>query len=231
MSRHDHYVDDLSSIIRSLCRKADEGWYLDIGANRPDKYSTTYWMYKSGFSGVAVDANPMFAESWGACRPRDLFFNFAVGGGSTSQAAQANEEIQLYVFEDDTLSTCSGIDAERYLARGERLISVRDVRIITVMDLIALTRYADMRERCVYMSVDIEGMEDAVLSGINFSIFRPTVIEVEVKNQSLAGVSKSPVGTLLRGNGYSPVAKGLLNVVFIDERSHLVDWVPDGLRG
>jgi hypothetical protein len=88
-----------------------------------------------------------------------------------------------------------------------------------------------MIDNCFYMSIDTEGMELSVLRGVDFSIFRPKIIEVEIKKTSLSKLAHHEIARLLDDNGYSPVAKGLLNAIFIDQMSAQFDWLPIECRG
>lgn len=58
---------------------SNELFYLEIGAGHPKWMSNTYLLYRLGFSGVVVDANPSFCEQLRSVRPRDIVVNAAVG--------------------------------------------------------------------------------------------------------------------------------------------------------
>ena len=54
--------------------------YIDIGAHTPVKCSNSYFLYRAGAVGVAVDPISTFTLHWKIWRPRDLFLTKAVVG-------------------------------------------------------------------------------------------------------------------------------------------------------
>src|SRR5438045_8009791 len=48
------------------------GYFVDVGAHHPIRLSNTYLLYRCGWSGINVDANPDGIELFRKKRPRDL---------------------------------------------------------------------------------------------------------------------------------------------------------------
>jgi hypothetical protein len=54
------------------------GFYVDLGAFHPISHSTTYTLYKFGWSGVCVDISKETCEIFKKVRPRDEIFHCAI---------------------------------------------------------------------------------------------------------------------------------------------------------
>ena len=55
------------------------GFYVDIGAFDPIVSSNTYLLYRRGWRGINIDANPDALPRFDTHRPRDINLNAAVG--------------------------------------------------------------------------------------------------------------------------------------------------------
>ena len=45
-------------ILRRLFEKQKLGFYVDVGAHHPKRFSNTYFFYKQGWNGINIDAMP-----------------------------------------------------------------------------------------------------------------------------------------------------------------------------
>src|SRR5215831_3973844 len=57
----------------------DKGFYIDVGANDPDKDSVTKAFYERGWRGINVEPVPQWFERLEKARPRDLNLQLALG--------------------------------------------------------------------------------------------------------------------------------------------------------
>jgi hypothetical protein len=66
------------------------------------------------------------------------------------------------------------------------------------------------------LSIDIEGLDLAVLRTLDFRAHRPAAICAETKKPATPHDS-TPVARLLRTKGYVPCAGSLYNTIFVDQ--------------
>jgi len=45
-------------ILRRLFEKQNTGFYVDVGAHHPKRFSNTFFFYKKGWRGINIDAMP-----------------------------------------------------------------------------------------------------------------------------------------------------------------------------
>src|SRR3989344_8600628 len=82
-------------IIKNLLHKK-KGFYVDIGAHHPYRYSNTYLLYKSGWHGINIEPTPKSKKLFDRLRDRDI--NLQVAAGKKSN-------LKLYIFYDSALNT------------------------------------------------------------------------------------------------------------------------------
>lgn len=92
-----YYSQDGEDImIKKLFPKSD-GFYVDIGAHHPFRFSNSFLFYKMGWTGVCVDPLPSANLLFKIWRKRYVFLPYGVG---------LNEGMRTYfMFSDPALNT------------------------------------------------------------------------------------------------------------------------------
>ena len=184
--------------------------YLDIGAHDPTRYSNTYFLYKRGFRGVLVEPNPYKCNDLRNVRPNDVCIQAGVGKKNT-------QSMTLYVMSRDTLSTFDKKEALKMQDGGEaEIIKEVHVPILTVNDIVKGYLSGEAPD---FLSVDTEGFDVQVLSGIEFEKVRPKIICVETLSYSVSGKARKnkKVMQLLKKAGYIVYADTYINTIFVDK--------------
>src|SRR6187431_556967 len=83
-------------ILNRILEKKTCGFYVDVGAHHPKRFSNTYLFYQKGWRGINIDAMPGSMAEFRNFRPRDINIEAAVG---------AAKEIPFYVFDEKALNT------------------------------------------------------------------------------------------------------------------------------
>ncbi len=179
--------------------------YVEIGVNHPWINSTTAAMYAAGGSGVLVDPLSEFDSLIRATRSRDHWVNVFAGDGSVDQE-------EFYVIEGTGLSTKFAVNAEKAKERGfnSATVVVPAVRTSQIFDSSGLIEVH-------FLSIDVEGEEFAVLSGLDFDIHRPWIICVEGILPGEFKKTQDGVRDLLLGKNYLHTHFDGLNDWFVSE--------------
>lgn len=214
-----HSIDGTDLITAELLRDVNEGFYVDIGANHPKKNSNTYYLYKQGWSGVAVDGNQYFEGLWHEHRPLDKFLTSLVSGEI--------KEVDFRIFPDDTMSSMNSEQIKLYEGRfNEKIINVIPATTTTLANL----KQEYFQEKEVHLlSVDIEGEDLNCLIGANFESWKPGVVVVEIKHLSLYDVGSSDIVKFLTSHGYRFISKTPLNAIFVYPDKPYLAWIPKSL--
>ena len=215
-------------ILASLLRDSEHRTFLDIGSSEPIENSNTYYFYKKGWRGVAVDGRDLAAD-WERARPGDLFVRSLLGdsdGGS----------IDYWIFPDPTMNTADADTAARYASR----FSEADVKLVSVPVRRGYDVYQEVGGRpdrgstCApeIVSVDVEGFEIPVLKGLLEPDrgWRPAVLVVETKLFNfLRPLEHDIVDYLVGVHCYALVAKTPLNAFFVDPANSCFNWMPSSM--
>ena len=162
------YAQELEDFILSeYLSDISNGFYVDIGANDPWELSVTKYFYNHGWSGINIDPEENCIKELDIDRPRDINLLTAVG--------DSNGEVCFYHIGVNTLSTAN---------KEVALIAKKDGYDVseTSVPITTLTSILDtylMSTDIHFCKIDVEGFEKEVISGIDFSKYRPWLLCIE----------------------------------------------------
>jgi FkbM family methyltransferase len=191
-----HFGDDIA--LECLFRETfgldalRSGFYVDVGAFHPTKYSNTFRFYRRGWSGVVIDLELDKVQAFRIRRPRD----------TAVQAAVSATPGQL-TFYGDSFSPFTTSDANNTgaLERSTRF----ELTTRTLTDILDQTKYRD--RQIDLLDVDCEGMDLDVLQSLNFERYRPKIVSVEIHAASIERVQASDTHRFLCALGYTYVSR------------------------
>ena len=109
--------------IMNLFNKNFKGKFLDVGCYHPTRHNNTYLMYKSGWSGINIDLNPLTIELFNYMRPRDVNINTGVSDTETEKKLLATVDTlaqnRTIIMITHRLSTLKGCDRVIRLHKGK----------------------------------------------------------------------------------------------------------------
>lgn len=184
--------------------------YLDIGAFHPSIGSNTFSFYVRGSRGVLVEPNPFMAELLRKARPEDVVLDVGV-------SADGSKEADYYVLRDrPQLNTFSREQADRYVAEAGPGTIEKVVRMpLRPVNEILAEHFAGAPPDLV--SIDVEGLDLAILQSLDFTRFRPAVFCVETLVYG-GNQQREPTLELMREHGYAVRAGTFVNTIFVDEQ-------------
>jgi FkbM family methyltransferase len=194
-----------SLILDRLFNNRNEGFYIDIGAHHPKRFSNTFSMYRRGWRGISIDPTPGLSEKFECLRRGDLFIPVAV--------SDIEQPTEFFQFDEPALNTFSRSLASQYRSAGYTQVSTQLImtrRLDGILAEYALGREID------FMSIDVEGHELSVLRSNDWTRFRPRVLLVEILDFNLEQAAQSPVHSHLVDLGYKLFAKTLNTVIYKD---------------
>jgi FkbM family methyltransferase len=186
--------------------------YLDIGANHPSYISNTYYFYLRGSHGVCIEPNPSLCKQIKKIRPRDVVLNAGVGIDSLKEA-----DFYLFPPEADGLSTFSKSEAEYWGKVGMKnvgKIKYKEVIKIPLMNINEIIE-KNFDERPDFLSMDVEGLDLAILKSLDYSKFSPKVICVEtlLYDENQLESKNMEIIKFLEAKGYSVYADTHVNTI------------------
>lgn len=177
-------------VLYHIFRDTSVGFYIDVGANHPTYWSDTKIFYENGWSGINIEPLQEHCQSLRRERKRDI--NLCVAAG------EAKGEMTL--FQHDDLSTLKKNVAElAEIQRKEKFPGIK-VPVMTLAEICSL--YCANRTVINFMKIDVEGFEYNVLKGMDFTKWKPQVLQLEASEPFTARPTYPDFEPLLKQFGY-----------------------------
>lgn len=185
------------------------GFYVDVGAHDPWRFSNTCYFYQRGWHGINIDPRPGVKAIFDSERPRDINLEVAV--------AREPGTLTYYYFDEPLLN---GFDRNLCESRDRegkhRILGQRQIPALPLAAL--LQEHVGESQQIDFLSVDAEGMDLDVLKSNDWKKFHPTfVLAEEISLEALSGDRRSEIASFLRPWGYIPVARTRLTTIFANE--------------
>lgn len=180
--------------------------YLDIGANHPFNISNTALLYQNGSRGINIEANPHLFDSFIKYRPEDINLNVGVGTNE--------DDLDLFIMQDHTLSTFSEEECNQLQEFGKQLKEIKRIKVLPIYTI--LNEYSN-NNTPDFLSLDVEGLDLAILKSIDFQKLSPKIICVEAAEYSPigAGERKNELIDFLVSKNYYEYANTNLNAIMV----------------
>lgn len=176
--------------IKSFFENKTNGFYVDVGAHHPERYSNTYLLHKLGWSGVNIDANPETIKLFERDRPKDK--NLLTG------VAKESTDMTYWMFSDPAVNTFSEAEAKKWLDKSWiKLIDKKRIRVETLANI--LKKNLPENQTIDLLSVDVEGLDLSVLESNDWSKYRPTLVVVETETSK---ETSQDIHKFMETNGY-----------------------------
>lgn len=193
-------------ILNRIFNGQESGFYVDVGAHHPFRFSNTYYFYKRGWRGINIDAMPGSMRLFRKFRSKDINLEIPVGS--------AEDVLTYFSFNEPALNSFSEkISRERdgrngYFIRQE--IKLKTSRLSSILD-----EYLVNKSEIDFLSIDVEGMDFDILKSNDWVKYKPKCILIEVLGSTCADIEASEVSLFLRGFGYYVFAKTANTVFFL----------------
>src|SRR5574338_1000474 len=126
----------------------ENGFYVDIGAHHPKRFSNTYLFYKKGWRGINIEARPGSKVLFDKVRPKDINIEKAI--------SSEPKPLKYYMFNDPALN---GFSEENVLKlQDHKQYRVLDTKIIVTSRLDIILKGVISKNQLIdFMSIDVEG--------------------------------------------------------------------------
>ncbi|MBQ4856522.1 FkbM family methyltransferase, partial [Rhodanobacter sp. B2A1Ga4] len=155
-------------MLRRALKRVKKGFYVDVGAQDPVRDSVSKAFYEMGWHGINIEPVSIWFDKLSVDRPRDINLRVA--------ASSSDGEVTLYEVKDSGLSTMDVDYAKNYSHDGMEVVE-HSVQTRTLSSILADASVQEIH----FLKVDVEGAEESVLRGMDFSKYRPWIILVEAR--------------------------------------------------
>jgi FkbM family methyltransferase len=194
-------------ILRRLFEKQINGFYVDVGAHHPKRFSNTYFFYKKGWSGINIDAMPGSMNAFDKFRLRDINIEKPV--------SDKKQILTYYAFNEPALNGFSQELSQDRVNQDNsyHIIFEKDIETVTLTKI--LDENLPENQQIDFLSIDVKGLDFMVLQSNNFEKYKPKVILIEILVSRLSDIDNNEITKHLQQFNYSIYAKAVNTVIFI----------------
>jgi FkbM family methyltransferase len=170
------------------------GYFVDVGANDPERWSQSFHLEQRDWTGVLVEPQPDLAETLRARRKAKVYAVACSSPGNTGKTMQLHLA-GIYSSLNPDLSIAT--------------VGAEGAVDVPIMTLDGVLKDAGAPAPIDFLSIDVEGHEIDVLSGFDLARWRPRLILIEDLVLNLA------LHRLLVARGYKWVRRTGLNSWYV----------------
>lgn len=194
-------------IVRRIFDGVQDGFYVDVGAHHPLRYSNTCYFHRRGWRGINIDADPAAIALFQRARPRDV--NLALG------ISDMHGALGFHVFSDPALNTFDPqLAATRARLPGCRHVATLEVPVRRLSEV--LDEHLASDQPIHLLTVDAEGYDLNVLRSSDWTRYRPRCVMVEARDAKLEDLQASDIHRFMSDLRYQLFAKSVNTLIYLD---------------
>ena len=204
INRKSYAMDGEDTAINVFNKKTEKGFYVDIGAHHPLQRNNTYLLFKKGWQGINIDVNQFSIDLFNFLRPNDL----------NLQVAVSDKEGDISFFYQKKFSQLNTTDKEVAKENFQGNFQEKKVKCQTIQNILDNSKFKN--KRIDFLNVDVEGAEMKVLNTLNFEIYDPSLICIEIlgyremqSEQREKEIKNNQIYKFLVNKGYKKVWSGV----------------------
>jgi len=184
-------------ILKRIFANKKNGFFIDIGAHHPTRFSNTFLFYLSGWRGINIDPNPGIMEIFNKIRPNDINLELGI--------SESENFLTYYQFNEPALNTFSKEEAILKENQNKGLYKIiNQIKIKTYPINLILDNHLNKDIIIDFMTIDVEGLDLEVLKSNNWDKYRPTYLLVEELRSNITDlITNSEINKFLVTQNYS----------------------------
>ena len=192
-------------VLRRIFDGKREGFFVDVGAHHPSRFSNTQYFYRRGWRGINIEPNPDAISVFQRCRKSDVNLQYGV--------AETQGVLKYYRFDEPALNSFDAalvqdrLDNTSYKVIDTILVPVRRLDEI-------LSEHLSAGQHIDFLTIDVEGLDFEVLKSNNWSLYRPSCVLVEALESSLDDAANNELYKFMKENDYTLFAKTFNTWIF-----------------
>lgn len=186
-------------------RKHYKGFYVDVGAHHPLRYSNTFFFYNRGWKGINIEPTPTAITPFRILRSRDINLNIGVASNPGDLTFYCFNEPALNTFSEETALAVDKKDNKYKITKRV------NVPVLPLRDI--LNTYLPAGVKIDFLTVDVEGLDFDVLKSNDWDRFSPEYLLVE-GHIEFEEVFNYDIYQYLTEKNYKLVAKTFRTLIF-----------------
>ena len=189
-------------IISDLTKNIKNGFYVDAGCYHPLHLSNTYLLYKRSWTGINIDISEFSIKLFNYLRPNDVNINSAV----------SNMEKEISFYYQKKLSQLSTIKKAISNERMQGNIKEKKIKSLKLNSILNQSKFKN--RQIDFLNIDVEGADFEVLKSLDFTIYEPKIICIEIMEKN---IFESEIYNFLKDLNYKKIwsSKSSFNHIFL----------------
>jgi hypothetical protein len=193
-------------ILLRLFADRPPGFFVDVGAHHPFRFSNTFLLYNAGWRGINIDATPGSMQAFQQFRPDDINIECFVGDPATEKTFTIYNEPALNTGSKEIVGA-RPLPSDKYWPVSTATMQPRGLSGI-------LDQYVPNGTSIALLNIDVEGGEQEVLESNDWSRYRPEIILIEQLSTGIDESLRHPTTKFLNERNYRLVAKAFNSSFF-----------------
>ena len=187
-----------------LTKNINQGFYVDAGCYHPLRLNNTYLLYKKKWNGLNIDLSEFTIDLFNYMRPDDVNVHSAI----------SNSESEVIVYHQKKISQLTTI--KKNIAQERMTGQIKEREMISKKLTTILNNSRFCNRKIDFLNIDLEGADMSALQSLDFEIYRPKIICVEITDKIL---ENSDIFKFLKKLNYKKKwsSKAKINHIFVDE--------------
>ncbi len=199
-------------VLEDIFHRKNEGFYVDVGCWHPKWGSNTYFLHQKGWEGINIDMDTFKVD----------MFNIARKNATNICTAVSDEEKNLTYYSSQEHSAMNTLEPEfAKIATGNKPdlnYELKKTKSTTLDSILSATKHA--KTEIDLLSIDVEGHELPVLRSLDFDMYKPKVVVVEIHSEKIEDLLKSEIYLFIRGKNYSLYSWIQPSLIFVRDGYH-----------
>tara|TARA_A100000164_G_scaffold188720_1_gene167505 strand:- start:108 stop:764 length:657 start_codon:yes stop_codon:yes gene_type:complete len=194
-------------VVNNFFKNKTNGTYVDVGCYHPIDGNNTHLLFKNGWNGINIDLNKISIDLFNIARKNDENFRVAVSNKSKKIKFYYRKKINM-------LNTINKKFANNSFKKGY------SIDYIQARTLSSILKESKLKNKKIdFLNIDIEGNEINALKTLDFKIYRPKLICVEIHNFTSNRLKKGnfkdhSIYKFLKQKGYKHIWKNEFSFIF-----------------
>lgn len=199
-------------VLKRIFNQKKIGFYVDVGAHHPIRFSNTYTFYQQGWTGINIEPNPDSFSMFKKYRAKDINVNCGV--------ATEKGSFNYYMFDESALNTFDNeVLKSRIANTSYNHIKTLNVKVLPLTEVFRL--YLPKDKKIDFLTVDVEGLDLQVLKSNDWVKYRPSwVLAEQLELDNIENLSFE-IHVYMKSQNYILFAK-TFNTLFYKDKSVLL---------
>ena len=168
IKKKSYAMDGEDLAIDQYIEKKEKGFYVDIGAHHPIHRNNTQLLFNRGWEGINIDVNQFSIDLFNFLRPDDLNLLTAI----------SDQEGEITFYYQKKFSQLNTTDKKIAHEHFNGNFNERLVKCQSIHNILINSKYKEVK--IDFLNIDVEGAEMKVLRTLNFEIYDPKLICIEI---------------------------------------------------